>query len=201
MENALFYAFFAKKKMLVQEKAQLREYLKQQRLALTGVQRRQFSRAIHTRLLPRLEQAARVFCYLSTHLEVGTRGIIDELSQTGKTVLVPKILNRDRMIATRFDGWDKLQTGQLGILTPDTDAEWPGTIDLCITPGLGFSATGDRIGYGRGYYDKWFAKHPQSIRLGLCYECQLVEALPVTATDVRLHGIITEERIILPAAA
>ena len=182
--------------MLIHQKTRLREYLKQKRLELTQQQRLQYDRAIHTRLLAQLEQAATVFCYVSTELEVDTRGIIEALWQSGKTVLVPKILNRTEMIAVRIRGWDTLCAGQLGILAPDTDEAWPGKVDLCITPGLGFSENGDRIGYGRGYYDKWFATHPHSARIALCYECQVVDDIPVTETDVRMHGVITEKRAI-----
>ena len=182
--------------MLVHQKARLREFLKQQRRSLTPARRLQLNLAVQARLAPRLEQADTIFCYVSTDLEVDTRGLIDELWQSGRTVLVPKILNREKMIAARFDGWDTLHAGPLGILAPDTDTAWPGEPDLCLTPGLGFSANGKRIGYGRGYYDKWFAAHPGSERVALCYECQLLEDIPVTDTDVRVEKIITEQRVI-----
>ena len=182
--------------MLSEQKARLREQLKLARLALSQQQRAEFDQAIHARLKARVEQAATVFCYVSTDIEVNTREVIDRLRTLGKTVLVPKIINMERMIAVRFDGWEKLQAGQLGILTPGHDAEWQSPIDLCITPGLGFTLDGKRIGYGKGYYDKWFAAHPHAARTALCYECQVVDDMPVTETDVRVEKIITEKRII-----
>ena len=182
--------------MINEEKSRLREYLKQKRAELPQRLRPELDRAIRARLLEQAAPAATVFCYVSTDAETDTRNIIDRLRQSGKTVLVPKILNRKQMIAVRFDGWDSLRAGQLGILTPDSDEEWPGEADLCITPGLGFTPDGRRIGYGRGYYDKWFAAHPHSARVALCYECQLVDDMPTTATDVRVEKIITEKRII-----
>ena len=129
-------------------------------------------------------------------MEVDTRNIIERLRQAGKTVLVPRILDRATMVAVAFEGWNRLRAGQLGILTPDSDEEWPGEADLCITPGLGFTPDGRRIGYGRGYYDRWFAAHPRSARVALCYECQIVDDMPTTDTDVRVEKIITERRII-----
>ena len=85
---------------------------------------------------------------------------------------------------------------QLGILTPENDAEWQSPVDLCITPGLGFTPDGKRIGYGKGYYDKWFAAHPHTAKTALCYECQIVNDMPATDTDVRVDQIITERRVI-----
>ena len=179
-----------------QEKARLREFLKQKRGGLPRRLRPELDRAIRERVLEQAAPVGTVFCYVSAEPEVDTRNIIDCLREAGKTVLVPKILNREKMIAVEFDGWDGLRVGQLGILTPDTDEAWPGEADLCITPGLGFTPDGRRIGYGRGYYDKWFAAHPRSARVALCYECQVVDDMPTTDTDVRVEKIITEERVI-----
>ena len=178
------------------EKARLREVLKQKREEPARRLRPELDRAIRERVLEQAAPAGTVFCYVSAEPEVDTRNIIDCLREAGKTVLVPKILNREKMIAVGFDGWDGLRAGQLGILTPDSDEEWPGAADLCITPGLGFTPDGRRIGYGRGYYDKWFATHPHTARIALCYECQVVDDMPTTDTDVRVHKIITEKRVI-----
>ena len=179
-----------------QEKAILRERLKRKKQVLPQEQRQRFDQAIHARLLQQVARADPVFCYVSVGDEVNTHPVIDRLRQLDKTVLIPRIINRKKMIAVRFTGWDRLRVGQLGILTPDTDEEWPGEADLCITPGLGFTPDGRRIGYGRGYYDKWFAAHPRSARVALCYECQVIDDMPATDTDVRVEKIITEERII-----
>ena len=179
-----------------QEKARLRDRLKRQKQLLSQQQRHVFDQAIHERLLLQSAQTGPVFCYVSVGDEVNTRPVIDRLRQWDKTVLIPRIVNREKMIAVRFSGWDRLKVGQLGILTPDSDEEWPGEVDLCITPGLGFTPDGRRIGYGRGYYDKWFAAHPRSARVALCYECQVVDDMPVTDTDVRVQKIITEKRVI-----
>ena len=179
-----------------QEKADLRQFLKQKRGELPQRLRPGYDRAIRECLLEQAAPAGTVFCYVSTELEVDTRGIIDCLRQSGITVLIPRLLDREKMIAVEFGGWRRLRAGQLGILSPDTDEEWPGEADLCITPGLGFTPDGRRIGYGRGYYDKWFAAHPRSARVALCYECQIVDDIPTTGTDMRVQKIITEKRVI-----
>ena len=182
--------------MSVEQKARLRERLKQKRRRLSQDQRLEFDRAIHKRLLEQVEPADPVFCYVSAGDEVNTHPIIDRLRQLGKTVLVPKIVNKEKIIAVRFTGWEKLRIGQLGILSPRSDSEWQSRIDLCITPGLGFTPDGNRLGFGKGYYDKWFAAHPDTARIALCYECQVVDTIPTTETDVAMDQIITEKRLI-----
>lgn len=182
--------------MITQQKERLRERLKQNRRALAREQRFEFERTIYRRLAAHVGQAGTVFCYLSAGDEVNTHPIIDRLRQLGKTVVVPRIVNREKMIAVRFTDWADLRVGQLGILTPDTDDEWQSEVDLCITPGLGFTLDGKRIGFGKGYYDKWFAAHAHGARTALCYECQIVESIPTSETDVRVEKIITEQRVI-----
>jgi 5-formyltetrahydrofolate cyclo-ligase len=62
-------------------------------------------------------------------------------------------------------------------------------------PGLGFTRTGARIGYGAGYYDRWLAAHPRTTRIGVAFECQLVAVLPQEPHDIRMHHVVTERRV------
>ena len=82
--------------MLARQKAQLRERLKQNRRALAREQRFEFDRTIYRRLAAHVGQAGTVFCYLSAGDEVNTHPIIDRLRQLGKTVVVPRIVNREK---------------------------------------------------------------------------------------------------------
>ena len=100
------------------------------------------------------------------------------------------------MLAVPFDSWEALQPGQLGIPSPVATEPLATPVDVCITPGLGFSPTGGRLGYGRGYYDRWFASHPPLVKAALAYECQLLDNLPVDENDVPMDMIITEKRVI-----
>ena len=181
---------------LIQQKVRLRERLKQIRRTLEQKQRLEFDQVIHKRLLEQVEQADPVFCYVSAGDEVATRPVIDRLRQLDKTVLIPKIVNKEKMIGVRFDGWKKLRVGQLGILAPESDSEWQTGVNLCIMPGLGFTLDGARIGFGKGYYDKWLAAHPDTATMALCYECQIIDYIPTTETDVRVKKIITEKRVL-----
>ena len=69
----------------------------------------------------------------------------------------------------------------------------PGKIDLLLVPGLAFTRDGQRLGRGGGYYDRYLAGLPAgAVKLGVCFECQLVDRLPSEAHDQRVHAIVTE---------
>ena len=182
-----------------EQKATARMELRTRREKLDAPGRANYSAAIQSQLLqlPQLDSAAVIFCFISTGAEVSTHGVIHELLAMGKTVLAPKILPGEPMRAVPFRGWNTLTPGVLGILAPMDDAAYTGTVDLVITPGLGFTSTGTRLGYGRGYYDRWFATHEHGLRVGVAFECQLKAWLPSETSDVPMHVLITEQRTIV----
>ncbi|MEN9683020.1 MAG: hypothetical protein RLZZ427_771 [Pseudomonadota bacterium] len=69
---------------------------------------------------------------------------------------------------------------------------------IVFVPLLGFTATGERIGYGGGHYDRWLAAHPEATAIGLAWDCQLVESLPLEAHDIPLAAIVTPTRLYGP---
>jgi 5-formyltetrahydrofolate cyclo-ligase len=70
--------------------------------------------------------------------------------------------------------------------------------EVVFCPLLGFTAEGGRIGYGGGHYDTWLARHPPRLAIGLAWDCQLVEDLPIEPHDVRLDAVITPTRLYGP---
>ncbi len=70
--------------------------------------------------------------------------------------------------------------------------------DVMFCPLLGFSAEGGRIGYGAGFFDRWLAAHPPRLAIGLAWDCQLVEELPLEPHDASLDAIITPTRLYGP---
>ena len=105
-------------------------------------------------------------------------------------------MNNTEMIAVPLTNLSDLKPDKMGILTPDSNQTSSGPFDIAITPGVGFTSSGNRLGYGRGYYDRWFSKNAVKTKIGLAFEIQVVETLPIEDTDVALDMLVTEKRII-----
>ncbi len=183
---------------LKKQKSEIRLKLKQNRAALPDQTRLLYSETISEQLLSLEEMmgARTVFIYISYASEVYTHNLIDRLLIQGKTLAVPNIINRDYMIASPFSTWDDLETDSYGILTPITVQQQTGDFDVAITPGLGFTSTGHRMGLGKGYYDKWFANNNVQNKIALAFEKQLVDYLPIEDTDIPVDMIVTEKSVI-----
>ena len=183
---------------LTARKTEMRAKLKQIRAAIPAESRKTSSQAIFNNILSLHEvtNAKTVFIYISYGNEVDTHSLLKYFLDEGKTLAVPKILPAKTMIAVPFTSWEELTPGELGILTPVSDQPFTGNFDVVITPGLGFTQQGHRIGYGRGYYDKWFAQNRHSLRIATAYEPTVLDEIPANENDIRVNMIVTEKRII-----
>lgn len=183
--------------MSIQSKRQLREVLKRKRQEIPADQRHRFDAAIKAKVLtlPEVTQAHSIFCFISFADEVDTHNLIRELQQQNKIIIVPKILPIRKMAAILLPGWQELETDSFGIQVPRSSEPYQDSIDVCLTPGLGFSPTGHRLGYGRGYYDTWFSENQVTHKIGIGYDCQVLDELPVDGTDVPVDKIVTEKKI------
>ena len=154
---------------------------------------RNMNRALQAQVLmicpPRKEQCA--FVFLSLADEVDTAPLVDAYLEAGGQVLVPAIEDRDPMQACLFPGWDGLSEGVLGIRRPRLATVWSKPVDIALVPGLAFTRAGDRLGYGGGYYDRWLASHPETLRVGVCFDFQCTDFLPVQPHDVGMDLLVT----------
>lgn len=143
-------------------------------------------------------KANTIFSYVSFNQEVITKELL-EGSFRHKNVAVPKIVG-SQMIFYYIKSYDDLEEGIKGILEPTTTrvAE-PGPSDLFVVPGLAFDSNKNRIGYGKGYYDKYFEKHKAIgfYKTAITFDFQIVPNIPTDDFDVKLDKIITEARVII----
>ena len=146
--------------------------------------------------VPEVSTASSFFVYVSTGNEVDTRELIRVLIRKGKTVTAPRIVGEGVMEAHRIGRLEELVPGRFGIPAPGKPDPFEGTPDVCISPGVAFGPRGERLGRGKGYYDGFLAEHPDSFAVGLCYDFQVVEEIPVTQEDRRVRLIVTESRTI-----
>lgn len=182
--------------IIITEKKALRKLMRQQRDALQAIDREQLTQAIHRHLWALVQQLNPqvVFCYYSFSSEVETRSIILELINRKVSVLIPKIID-NQMQAIRVDNLDQLYPDKWGILQPTRNQVFTDFIDLCLTPGLAFSLTGKRLGYGGGYYDRFILDHPETIYAGLAFPFQVLSDLPSHSFDQAINCLVTSEGI------
>ncbi len=150
---------------------------------------------------PEFAAASCVMIFLSMPGEIDTSSIALRCWQEGKTVVVPKIISwKDaRMLPVEINSLSTsdLRAGVGGIREPIAGNPMPpAMIDMAIVPGLGFSLKGDRIGRGKGFYDRFLASGSfLGVSAGLCFESQCIDAVPVEPHDVPVAMIVTERGI------
>jgi 5-formyltetrahydrofolate cyclo-ligase len=184
--------------VLAERKKTLRSRLMKRRAQAPEEDRLRASEAIRARVLglPEVLGARSAFIFISHGSEVDTHPLIDELLGRGLALSVPRVVDAHQMAAVPFPGWDGLVPGTLGIPAPSSTEPVREAPDVVITPGLAFTLSGDRLGYGRGYYDRWFHQNPSPVRIAVAFDLQLVEHLPVHDRDVPVDLIVTEARVV-----
>lgn len=134
----------------------------------------------------------RCFVYLSYSSEFPTDNLITDLLNREMEVYCPRI-EQGGMSAVQFSE-DFTLTPQ-GIREP-TGGVYGGEMDVAITPLLAVDKQGNRLGYGGGYYDRYFQKHGETLRIGCCFDGQVIDRVPTADSDVPLQYIVTEKQII-----
>lgn len=188
---------------LTEQKRTLREAILKARAAMTPAKRHLDSLLLvgratsHVRYL----RANTVLAYASFGEEVDTSSFLRTVLESGKRLMLPRVDKAKGALALyevrNLD--DDLVAGQWGIREPRPDPARLRTLreaDFVLTPGLAFDPAGNRLGYGKGYYDRLFGDCPGAspFRMALAFDCQLVESVPAGVTDVRLDSIITPTR-------
>ncbi len=124
--------------------------------------------------------------------EVPTQQLLDELSQSEKTVLLPRVVSDTAMELRHYTDVGDLAQGAFGILEP-TGAVFTdyAQIDVAVIPGMAFDREGHRLGRGRGYYDRMLALMPAVYKIGICFPWQLVDFIPTSKHDVMMDIVIS----------
>lgn len=142
------------------------------------------------------QEAACVLCYVSFGSEANTRRLLRQILSDGKRLFVPRCVpGTNQMEFYRITSLDSLKPGAYGILEPPKAERFAGDPSaVCFVPGLAFTAQGQRIGYGKGYYDTFLEK-TGVCAVGLCYDFQIVPAISSEAHDRAMDYIITDQNL------
>jgi 5-formyltetrahydrofolate cyclo-ligase len=133
--------------------------------------------------------ARTVMLYLSFGTEPDTSGLCADALGEGKRVLVPRV-EGDELLAVVLA--DTRNRSLIGVDEPTGEPIDVEEIDFVLVPGLGFTASGHRIGFGRGYYDRFLATLPDScLVVGACFAECLVDELPLDAWDRPVDIVLT----------
>ncbi len=157
------------------------------------------SAAIATRVLDligaRVAAGAAIAIYAPKGSEVETAALDAQLRDRGFTVAYPRVVDGQRELMFRAVTIDELEPSSYGLREPRLDAGTAielASIAAFAIPGLAFDRTGGRIGWGRGHYDATLAAAPRALRIGLAFDCQLVDEIEHDPHDARLHLVVTE---------
>lgn len=182
-------------------KKALRKEKRAERDALTPAERAERSHRICEALwrMPVLREAERICCYAPVGSEADVMELAECLWAAGKRLAFPRVLTgAGEMEFYEVKDREGLAEGSFHVPEPVMDgrmpADWKGA--PVLVPGVVFSASGARCGYGKGYYDRYFASHPELVRIGVAFECQLSEELSACCetTDEQLDYVQTERR-------
>lgn len=153
---------------------------------------------------PDFQKAENLLIYMDTGSEVRTDGMISYGLLRGKRVFVPRVSGRE-MDFFEIRDLKECVPGFRNILEPPEEAELflfqeeqKKEDTLMILPGLAFDTKGRRLGYGGGFYDRYLAKHPGCIKMGIAYDFQCQKEVPAEKTDICMDIIMTEKRMIIP---
>lgn len=142
--------------------------------------------------------AARVALYSPVRNEVDTSEIFGDIVATGREAYFPLVLGGS-LVFRRVRDLSELSPGAYGIPEPRASAEAAQAheLDLILVPGIAFDVSGNRIGYGKGYYDRGTAKVPREKRIALAYGFQVLKSVPRGKHDLGCGMVITESGVFI----
>lgn len=180
-----------------------RSYYRELRNSLTEEAVEEKSRLICRKVLDsqEYEQAQIILGYFPLGNEVDCLPVLKQALAEGKQLALPRTAGNGQMDFYEIHSVDDVKEGTFHVMEPKTDcaillpeSEKDSSKDvLVLVPGVVFDKEGNRYGYGKGYYDRYFARFPKLKRMALAYIEQMAdERLACLDTDVKMHAIVTD---------
>lgn len=184
---------------LKEEKRKIRREILLKRSEIPLEQRKSADMAMADRIIGHqwFYRAEILLGFVNYDSEISTKEILEEALLKGKKLFLPKI-EKDTMVFYRIQSMDDLTEGYKGIPEPKGDTEafdyelYKDYRILMLMPGVAFDIYGNRMGYGKGFYDRFLADKEllQTYSIGIGYKCQQVDHLPVDEYDIKPYQVI-----------
>ena len=180
-------------------KTHLRREMKARRLSLNESQKAraswQVTRALWNWLSaqPEWEAGATMGVYLARPFEVSLDGLIASLLKNGHCLGAPRVdVENEHIAFWHLDSLETVESGPWSVREPLATRQL--TPEIVLVPGLAFDIFGNRLGTGGGWYDRLLT--PEMIKIGVCFDCQIVPEVPCEATDRAMNFVVSPERFI-----
>ncbi len=176
-------------------KNQIRRQINELKKQITAGQKEQAADLVFKKieLLPEFSSAKTILMYWSTADELPTHKFIQKWS-VEKVILLPSVVEDDIEIK-KYSSKENLKRGKLGIYEPEMDGVYVGKVDLTIVPGVAFDLHKNRLGRGKGYYDRFF-NGIETLKWGVCFDLQLLPSVPTNSDDKPMNKVISPTKII-----
>lgn len=138
--------------------------------------------------------AKTVACYYSIGSEVKTQDIMQEILSEGKTLALPRVAG-DGLVFCSIKKFEDLEKGSFGIMEPKQNCTEISIFDVILVPAIAMTRTGQRLGYGKGFYDRFLADKSLT-SVSLVYSKLLVKNIPRSDDDVPIQWVVTEDEVI-----
>ena len=184
------------------EKQEIRKEIRSRKRQYSSIQLEELSLSVLTQLSENehLQDAHTILMYYSLPDEVYTHAYIDLLVKRGKKVLLPVVVDDKHMILREYTGPQDLKEGAFHIMEPIgklyPENQYP-DIELGIIPGMSFDYRGNRLGRGKGFYDRFLQQAKGMYKIGICFDFQLWEGnhsqpfIPTEETDIQMDEVIS----------
>ena len=180
-------------------KNELRAQYSEKRKALSLQEKSKLDESITKRFLNMLSYrySNQILFYASTDIEISTFDIFEKALKAGKSCYFPKCYENSQMSFYKVNSPDELVSDAFNIKAPmnETEIYKPQPSDIIIVPAMAYDSKGFRLGYGKGFYDR-FLPDFLGTKIGLCYSSFMAESLPRGRYDISVDIIVTEKKVI-----
>lgn len=178
------------------DKKSLRELVKEKRAKLSQNYVNESSEKIWDNLYNKdiFKNSKVILSYMSFKNEVDTSSFNENVIKSGRILLLPRVKNSCEMEIIKYSG--KFSINKFGIKEPIGEV-YKGNIDIVIVPGVVFDKNGNRIGFGKGYYDRFFEKYKKVVKIAPLYEFQLFDSIPSEKHDILMDILLLKNNYVV----